>query len=143
MNIQPDDPKWTAYVLGELSETERLEVERELESSAEAREVVEEIRMMSFMLKDELAKEAPATLSSVQRHELMKAAVASQEPVSTETRRVRFCRRPAVYATFAAGAAAAVLLFTITVPSMLRSRQGVTTNMTSAPVGGGGGEGQG
>src|SRR6185503_17954605 len=110
MNIQPDDPKWTAYVLGELSETERLEVERELESSAEAREVVEEIRMMSLMLKDELAREVPATLSSVQRHELMKAAAASQEPVSIETRRVPFWKRPKVYAAVAASAAAAMLL---------------------------------
>ena len=45
MNIHPDDPKWTAYVLGELGDAERAEVERELESSAEARELVDEIRM--------------------------------------------------------------------------------------------------
>ena len=142
MNIQPDDPKWTAYVLGELSETERLEVERELESSAEAREVVEEIRMMSFMLKDELAKEAPAALSSVQRHELMKAAAAAQErkPLSIETFRVPFWKRPTVWATFAAGMAAAVLVFTVAVPSLLRSRQalpldaGLPAFQTGAPA---------
>src|SRR5262245_41758067 len=123
MNIQPDDPRWTAYVLGELSETERQEIERELESSAEARELVEDIRMMSVMLKDELAKEAPAALSSAQRHELMLAAAALPEPVSIETRRVPFWKRPKVYAAFAASAAAAMLLFTLSVPSLLRSRQ--------------------
>src|SRR5262245_19181034 len=123
MNIQPDDPRWTAYVLGELSETERQEVERELESSEEARELVEEIRMMSIMLKDELVKEGPAALSSVQRHELMLAAAAAQEPVSIETRRVPFWKRRTVYAVFAAGAAAAILLFMVAIPSMLRSRQ--------------------
>ena len=35
MNIHHDDPRWTAYVLGELSADENAEVERELESSAE------------------------------------------------------------------------------------------------------------
>ena len=44
MNINPDDPRWTAYVLGELSETERARAEQELEASAAAREAVEEIR---------------------------------------------------------------------------------------------------
>ena len=34
--INPDDPKWTAYVLGELNETERAALERELEASEEA-----------------------------------------------------------------------------------------------------------
>jgi len=29
--IDPEDPKWTAYVLGELEEAERIEIERLVE----------------------------------------------------------------------------------------------------------------
>ena len=29
MNFNPDDPKWTAYVLGELNDAERAQVEKE------------------------------------------------------------------------------------------------------------------
>jgi len=57
MNFNPDDPKWTAYVLGELNDAERAQVEKELDSSAAAREVVEEIRLATALLEEELAKE--------------------------------------------------------------------------------------
>ena len=43
--INPDDPKWTAYVLGELHETERAQVELLLETSEEARALVEELTL--------------------------------------------------------------------------------------------------
>src|SRR5215467_4700513 len=75
MNIDSDDPKWTAYVLGELNETERARVEHELESSATARDVVEEIRMAASLLKQELAKEPLAELTGEQRRRVA-AAVA-------------------------------------------------------------------
>ena len=74
MNINPDDPRWTAYVLGELSETERARAEQELESSAAAREAVEEIRLATAWLKDELAGEAPVQLTTQQRGTVAAAA---------------------------------------------------------------------
>jgi Ca-activated chloride channel homolog len=75
MNINPDDPKWTAYVLGELSQTERVQVEKELESSAAAREVVEEIRLATSLLRQELSSEAALSLSPEQRNAIAVAAV--------------------------------------------------------------------
>ena len=42
--IDTNDPKLTAYVLGELLDGERAEVEAELEQSAELRRAVDEIR---------------------------------------------------------------------------------------------------
>src|SRR5436189_5231991 len=75
MNINPDDPKWTAYVLGELSETERVQVEKELEYSAAAREVVEEIRLATSLLRQELSAEALTSLSPEQRNAIAVAAV--------------------------------------------------------------------
>ena len=58
MKINADDPKWTAYVLGEMDETERAALELELESSEEAREFVEELRLAASVMKDGLASEA-------------------------------------------------------------------------------------
>jgi len=55
MKINPNDPKWTAYVLGELDLNERASIEELLETSVEARAFVEELRTATTMLKDELA----------------------------------------------------------------------------------------
>jgi Ca-activated chloride channel family protein len=71
MKFNPDDPKWTAYALGELSAAERAAVEAELDASAAARETVEEIHMASTMLRDELRQSesvAAATLTASQRN---------------------------------------------------------------------------
>jgi Ca-activated chloride channel family protein len=53
--INPDDPKWTAYVLGELDESERLEIEQLLETSEEARALVDDLKLATAMMKEELA----------------------------------------------------------------------------------------
>ena len=52
--INPDDPKWTAYILDELSETDRAAVELELQSSEEAQMLVEELRFAADLTKTEL-----------------------------------------------------------------------------------------
>ncbi|PYS43535.1 MAG: hypothetical protein DMG14_00730, partial [Acidobacteria bacterium] len=75
MNFNPDDPKWTAYVLGELNDAERAQVEKELDSSAAAREVVEEIRLATALLEEELAKETLEGLSAEQQRAVAAAAV--------------------------------------------------------------------
>lgn len=55
-----NDPTLTAYVLGELDQSERDSIEAELADSAELREAVEEIRATAALLSDALAA-APAT----------------------------------------------------------------------------------
>jgi Ca-activated chloride channel homolog len=110
MNIHPDDPRWTAYVLGELSDADRAEVEQELESSPEAREIVDEIRMMTMLLKDELAKEPSPSLVPDQRRAVREAAVAQNGAG----------RRQWFAGAFAAAAVAAVLLLGVALPSLLR-----------------------
>ena len=57
--INPDDPKWTAYVLGELDGPERAAVELELENSEEARMLVEELRFAADLTKSELREALP------------------------------------------------------------------------------------
>jgi Ca-activated chloride channel family protein len=122
MNINPDDPKWTAYVLGELSDVERAQVEKELESSAVAREAVEEIRLATALLREELGQDAAAGLSSGQKRAIAAAASAP---------RVRPVFRWAV----AAGSLAAGVLIvaTLSMPSLLRSRQATVPMPAALP----------
>src|SRR5215470_2230119 len=76
MSIDRDNPKWTAYVLDELDASERAALESELESSEEAREFVQELRLAASMMKDGLAAHADATLSSEQRFSIQAASSA-------------------------------------------------------------------
>jgi len=115
MNINPDNPKWTAYVLGELSEAERAELEKELESSAAARELVDEIRMATALLTDEFAKETAVGLGVEQK----RAIGAAAEPKVSGP---RYTVRKAFAAT-AMAAAAILIIATLSIPSLLRSRQ--------------------
>jgi len=117
MNITPDDPKWTAYVLGELSEAERAEIEQELGSSALAREVVEEIRLATSMLKQEFAKEQTVALAADQRRAIQAKAAS--------TRVLPIFRWAAVAGSVAAGL---FIVASLSVPSLLRSRQAAVEN---------------
>ena len=42
--LEPDDPKLTAYALGELDEGERQKIEAQLAGNEEARKTVREVR---------------------------------------------------------------------------------------------------
>ena len=57
MKINLDDPKLTAFALGELDEPERSTVAREIAESPEAQRVVDETRELAGMLKKEFAME--------------------------------------------------------------------------------------
>jgi len=70
MNV--DDPRLTAYALGELSEDERAEIEKLIEGSPEARHFVNETQDLATMLKAEYAADSgdeaskPANLIDIQ-----------------------------------------------------------------------------
>ena len=74
--IDPEDPKWTAYVLGELEEAERIEIERLVESSEEARALVEELTVATATMKEELSSFMPLMMSPEQRAAIRSAAEA-------------------------------------------------------------------
>jgi hypothetical protein len=57
MKISIDDPKLTAYALGEMQATERVEFGRQLARSPELRATVEEIRAVAAALQSEFAIE--------------------------------------------------------------------------------------
>src|SRR5215469_3245156 len=112
MSTDRDNPKWTAYVLGELDASERAALESELESSEEAREFVQELRLAASMMKDGLAAHADVTLTPEQRFSIQGAS--SVRPAKP------WFARPLAWT---GGLAAAVLLAAISIPSLLRSRQ--------------------
>ena len=60
MNIDPNDPRLTAYALNELDEAERAEVAALVEQSEDARRIVEEIRATAELLTTELQNEPVA-----------------------------------------------------------------------------------
>src|SRR5262245_52705894 len=130
MNINPDDPKWTAYVLGELNDAERAQIEKELESSAAAREVVEEIRLATDLLRHEFTLEQAVGLAPEQRHVITSAAARPVEALYERPggRRppLQFSRPLFRWAGVAASVAAGLLVVaTLSIPSLLRSRQAV------------------
>jgi Ca-activated chloride channel family protein len=133
MNFNPDDPKWTAYVLGEMEESDRAALELELESSGEAREFVEELRFAASMMKEGLAAERVLGLTPEQ-HTMVRASAGSRhEPRNGFKQWLSMPARPTMWA---AGLVAASLLVAVTLtPSLLRSRQAAqvvtsTVNLT-------------
>jgi Ca-activated chloride channel homolog len=75
MRIDANDPRWTAYALGEIEDPkERTELESVLESSPEMRRIVEEIRHTGDLLTRELKSESPIGLTAAQRQRIEKKA---------------------------------------------------------------------
>ncbi len=112
MKINPNDPKWTAYVLGELDADERVAIDELLAGSSEARALVEELRIAATMLKDELDSQPAAALNASQRAAIHAAA----------DRNVHRRRGPRVVAWAASFAAAALIVFAVLTPSSMPPR---------------------
>ncbi len=74
MNIDPNDPKLIAYVLGELDQKEWAGIEAQLEKSEELRQAVREIRETTELLTRELQTEPCQALSHDQRRAIEAAA---------------------------------------------------------------------
>ncbi len=96
-----DDPKWTAYALGELSEADRAAVDAQLQADPEAQALVAEIRAASEQLTREL--QAEPTPSGSRRDAIVARAVAEaqrpvghaaqSQPASGNTKATRRARR--------------------------------------------------
>ena len=70
MSFNPEDPKWTAYVLDELDAVERAQLDQELAQSSDARQLVAEIRETTRLLDRELQTEPTPALLVNQREEI-------------------------------------------------------------------------
>src|SRR5436190_16808410 len=69
-----DDPRLTAYALGELDPAEAAEIEKLLADSPAAKAVVEETRELAGLLSSRLATEPALMLSDAQRAAILAAA---------------------------------------------------------------------
>jgi len=125
MNIHPDDPKLTAYVLGELDETERAEIQRAIVESESLRQAVEGIRETVTVLESELSVTTVAGLTSTQREAIEKAAARTNgADASSAPLNLHFFRRYWVPLSVAAsvvvvlGVGASTML-----PSLSRARE--------------------
>ena len=79
MPFDPDDPRLTAYALGELDDAERAEVESLLAESDEARRFVEETRATARLLTERLGREPRPGLAPEQRQSIEKRLHAQAE----------------------------------------------------------------
>src|SRR5690348_11899067 len=57
MTYDPNDPRLTAYALGELDESDRPAIQAQVAECAESRRVVEEVRDTARLLTQQLQKE--------------------------------------------------------------------------------------
>ncbi len=83
--FDPNDPRLTAYVAGELDDVERAEVERLLEASVEARAFVNDLGDLVAHLEDRLAAEAFEPLPDEFRERVRDVPTARGETFSPVT----------------------------------------------------------
>jgi Ca-activated chloride channel family protein len=67
VSIDPNDPRLTAYALGELDEAQRAAIEVDLQNSPDTRAAVDKIRAVAAQLTDELAAEPCPELETQQK----------------------------------------------------------------------------
>ena len=127
MNIDPKDPRLTAYALGELeSEDERFEIEKALEDSEELTQMVTQIRQTAALMTEELQKEPSPGLS--QKHQ-QRIESELQGPVGF------FSSSWGKWAFGGALAAAACLIFAaVLTPNLLQSKSGSSDSLTLAEL---------
>jgi Ca-activated chloride channel homolog len=89
MSLDANDPRLTAYTLGELDERERAEIEAELEKNPELQRVVNDIYAMSQELAGEFEQEHTETLTREQREAIAAGASSASAPRPRKSPRFR------------------------------------------------------
>ncbi len=85
-SFNPDDPRLTAFVLGELDDVDRDAVEQLREASPEARAFVDDLQDTIGVLRDELSAEPAPALTDDQRAALQHAAATVESRAGTTQR---------------------------------------------------------
>ena len=92
MTYDHDDPRLTAYALGELDASQFADVQKILDASEEARKYVDEIRLTAEWLARELQKEAGAPpILSLANH---RAIDQTLQQKTSEPRKRRWWKNP-------------------------------------------------
>ena len=106
--FSPDDPRLSAYLLGEMSAAEKSAFESELEAHPEARTLLEELGETSSLLKSALEQEPAPALSAAQRSQILSAAATAPSPVSKENPIMKRSHRLTTWGIIAAVSALSV-----------------------------------
>jgi hypothetical protein len=120
--INSDDPRLTAYVLGELDGIERAEIEAALAASPEMQAEVDSIRQTAELFDESLQSEEAPALTNEQREAIeVRSSTASVELADCLTsREASFWRRHAVM--IATSSLTALVLIALLLPSTQYSR---------------------
>ena len=130
MTIDRNDPRWTAYVLDELSAPERVQFESEMASDPNAAAILAEVRESVLMLGEAFSLGTPPELGPELTHEQRQEVLAAA-PQAALRHRSRFGRW-----SVAAGLAASVLIGVVTVRVVrdIPDRAGSDALMSEAPT---------
>lgn len=123
-NMNTNDPRLTAYALGELEEGERVQLEALLAARADLRAEVESIRAVASELHDELMCEPTPALSGDQREAIRTQAGGERGGLKLVGEDERTIRPAVWWWRVGISGAAAVLLLGVFVPLMSRNRGG-------------------
>jgi len=136
--IDPDDPRLTAYALGELDPAEGAAVEAVIAADPEARRVVDEVRATARLLVDRFALEPTPDLTAGHRRAIEAGLPAADRPAAQPARTPRPIGRLVPYLTLAA-AACLLALLAPQVRSLWPARQPAASDLalrnTQEPVG--------
>ena len=122
--FNPDDPRLTAFVLGEIDDSDRAAIEQLLETSPEAQAVIKEIGDTIDVLRDGLASEPVPALTADQRaivEQHSSGAVVVSAPLAAASA-VRVQRPRARFAKLA-GFVASISVLALTVALILPAGQ--------------------
>ncbi len=103
-----EDPRLSAYALGELDESERAKVEALLASNSAAREFVDELRKTAATLEGAFKAEAKPELTAQQRERIVAGAERGDRAKHAAPKRTKVPLR--AWASYAAAAGVAVAL---------------------------------
>lgn len=120
MNIHSNDPRLTAYALGELDEAERVELDALLRERSDLRDEIEAIRAVAGDLREELSHEPAPQLSAEQRASIKSRAAGEGGGWRLAGEGERTFRPAAWWWRIGLSGAAAVLLLGVFVPLMMR-----------------------
>jgi Ca-activated chloride channel family protein len=133
MTFDPNDPRLTAYVLDEIEPSQRPEIEELLETSAEARQAVEEIRRTVGWLTDQLREEQAAhALSPETNHRPL--AVLSERRAEVDVSRPWWRRAPIRLAGLAALLLIGVTVTLVSIKPMPREAPGAVALRKAVPL---------
>ncbi|MFT5091318.1 MAG: Ca-activated chloride channel family protein [Porticoccaceae bacterium] len=126
--FNPEDPRLTAFVLGEIDDSDRAEIEQLLESSPEAQAAVKEIEETIGVLKEGLASEPVPELTAEQRAAVEEQLAAPTVAAATEP----LVKRPARFGKLAgavASVAALGLVVTLAAPQLQPARDAMKSSL--------------